>query len=157
MDLNFNLGYIYFGTKISNNSFKKYNEKSIVSKVANYFKNYSFSNSKIHIYNNNGFIYNAYKNKSYKSKVIYSLLEYNTCSIYYQNDIVKNIKFECNTNNLYEIHEQCIKFLINDKISVYICENNSIFIEFIKDAFFDENREKINNLKNDIINIYNSQ
>lgn len=157
MDTNFNLGYIYFGAKISNNSFQKCNDKSIVSKVANYLKDYSFTNSQFHIYNNNGLIYDAYKNKTYKSRIAYSSLEENTCSIYYQNDIVTNIKFECNNDNLYEIHEQCIKFAINDKISVYICENNSIFIEFIKDAFFDENREKIKNLKYDINNIYNSQ
>tara|TARA_B100000035_G_C20894660_1_gene506581 strand:+ start:171 stop:644 length:474 start_codon:yes stop_codon:yes gene_type:complete len=157
MDTNFNLGYIYFGVKKTNNSFKKSNDKDTISKVANYLKDYSFSSSQIHIYKNNGLIYDACKNKTYNSKIVYSSLEQNTCSLYYQNDIVKNIKFECNTDYLYEIHENCIKFSINDKISIYISETNCIFIEFIKDAFFDENKEKINDIKCDILNFYNSQ
>tara|TARA_E500000178_G_scaffold351783_1_gene413687 strand:+ start:4959 stop:5432 length:474 start_codon:yes stop_codon:yes gene_type:complete len=157
MDSNFNLGYIYFGVKTTNNSFKKDNDKDIVSKVANYLKDYSFSNSSIHLYNNKGIVYDACKSKTYRSKIMYSSINENCCCIYYQNDLIKNINFECNTDCLYEIHENCIKFIINDKINVYIGENNSIFIEFIKDAFFDENKEKINNIKYDILNIYNSQ
>ena len=157
MDSKFNIGYIYFGTKNINNSFKKNNDKKIVSKVAYYLKEYSFSNSKIHIYNNKQFIYDAYENKTYNSKIVYASLTKNTCSIYYKNELTKNIKFECNTDNLYEIHENCIKFAINDKISLYISDNNSIFIKFIKDEFFDEQIEKINNIKHDIINLYNSQ
>ena len=157
MDTNFNLGYIYFGTKTTNNSFKKYNTKDTVSSVANYLKDYSFKNAQIHIYNNKGLIYDAIKNKTFKSAIVYSKIEENACSIYYQNELVKNIHFECNNDNLYEMHENCIKFTINHKISLYISDQNCIFIEFIKDAFFDENKEKINEIKNHILNIYNSQ
>ena len=131
--MDFNEGYIYFGTKKANHIFDKSNTPELLNKIMCFYKDKDYSNS---VKNQYIYLDKIHDKVNLKKKVIYSNITEKTCVVYHK--ITKEPLFPCTINYSYKLQENLNYFKIHDKISLNINQHNHIYIKFIKDSYYDE-------------------
>ena len=131
--MDFNEGYIYFGTKKSNVCFDKYNSQGTIDKIISYYKDKEYSTTIKNIYT---YLDRIYDKTPKKKKVVASYINENTCKVYLK--MTQEPFFPCTNNYSYKLQENIHYFKIHEKIFININQHNHIYIKFIKDSYYDE-------------------
>ena len=155
MDTSFDSGIIYFGTKTTHYSFQKKNSEKTIMEIMKRLSHYPYKSVPINSYNNGKLINEPNNNNIvYKKQIVYSTIDDTTCHIYFKKIDTNAINFSSTNNYFYEICDVANQFSINEKIKVNITSKNYVYIEFIKDAFFDEIITKLNEIISIIHKVY---
>jgi len=155
MDTSFDSGQIYFGTRITNYSFQKKNSEKTIMEIMKRLSHYPYKSVPINSYNNGKLINEPNNNNIvYKKQIVYSTIDDTTCHIYFKKIDTNAINFSSTNNYFYEICDVANQFSINEKIKVNITSKNYVYIEFIKDAFFDEIITKLDEIISIIHKVY---
>jgi len=154
MDTAFDSGIIYFGTKTNNYSFQKKNSEKTIMEITKRLTHYPYKSVPINSYNNGKLTYDPNNNIVYKKQIVYSTIDDTSCHIYFKKIDTNAINFGSTNNYFYEICDVANQFIINEKIKVNITNKNYVYIEFIKDAFFDEIITKLNEIISIIHTVY---
>lgn len=149
--MDFNEGYIYFGTKKTNNCFDKENKPELLNKIICFYKDKDYSNT---IKNQYIYLDKIHDKVCMKKKVIYSNITNNMCVIHHQ--LTKEPFFPCTTNYSYKLKENINFFKIHEKIFLNINQHNHIYIKFIKDSYYDEVEPILEKTINEIKSLQNT-
>lgn len=142
---------IYFGSKTNNYCFNKSNSKDIIKQISTLFMNNKFDTRSHFEYHKGDSVF--INNKTYKRKIINGTIRDNELEIEFK--LEPTYGFNQGTDYTNKIIEDQTIIHINEKICIVFTNKNYVYLEIVKDEYWDETRELMSATLSTIRTIYN--